>query len=66
LLDDPLSALDVNVASFVMREGIIGYLNNKTRIIFSGSIDHLQRVDRIYYIEGGQIKDVGNYQTIKK
>jgi hypothetical protein len=48
-----------------MREGIIGYLKNKTRIIFAGTLDHLQRVDRIYYLENGNIVDVGTYDVIK-
>jgi ABC-type transport system involved in cytochrome bd biosynthesis fused ATPase/permease subunit len=53
VMDDPISALDVKVASYVVNEGILGFLNGKTRIVFSASMNHLQKFDRIYYIENG-------------
>ena len=38
LLDDPLSALDMHVADQIMKDGICGYLKDKTRIIVTNAI----------------------------
>jgi len=41
ILDDPISALDINVGKFVMEETVKGYLKDKTRIITTHAIAYL-------------------------
>lgn len=47
LLDDPLSAVDTHVAKHLYEECIMRYLENKTRILVTHQIQHLQNADHI-------------------
>ncbi|KAF0700286.1 Aste57867_9194 [Aphanomyces stellatus] len=56
LLDDPLSALDVHVASAVFRDCIRGLLHDKTVVLTLNSHYHLlPHADRILIMDGGAI-----------
>ncbi|KAL4479825.1 hypothetical protein ABPG74_020341 [Tetrahymena malaccensis] len=66
LLDDPLSALDIRVATFISRECFEGLLKNKTRIVFTSNLVGMQKADKIYLLKNGEIINEGNYNFIKK
>merc|ERR1711874_84651 len=66
ILDDPISALDINVGKFIMEETIKGYLKDKTRIIATHAIAYLKYFDYIYVMDEGKIIAEGNYQAIKQ
>lgn len=77
LLDDPLSSLDANVGTKIMKECICDYLKGKTRILITNSLQYLSLVDRIIYMKNGKIEWNGNnanfnllkqgfFQTIQK
>ena len=61
LLDDPLSAVDPEVASKLFNNCISGYLKDKWRILVTHQIQFLKNVDMIYLIEQNQIKMNGTY-----
>lgn len=66
LLDDPLSALDANVASYVMETTFFKELKGKTRILVTHSLQHLQYADYIYVVEDGKISIGGTFEDMKE
>ena len=64
LLDDPLSALDVNVGSHIFRKALKGYLRGKTRLVVTHSLGYLKHFDRILFFDEGKIIFDGTYQDI--
>jgi ABC-type multidrug transport system fused ATPase/permease subunit len=64
LLDDPISALDVNVGGFIMEYMIADYLKDKTRVIATHAIQFLKYFDYIYIMDDGQIVKEGDYETV--
>ena len=65
LLDDPISALDVDVGMNVMKNCILDYLKDKTTILATHALQYLQYSDKIFYMKDGEIKWTGNYEEIK-
>ena len=66
IFDDPISALDANVGMKVMKNCIIKYLSNKTRILVTHALQYISFADRIIYMNKGEIKWVGTYEEIKQ
>lgn len=66
IMDDPISALDINVGKFIMEETIKGYLKDKTRVIATHAIAYLKYFDYIYIIDEGKIINEGDYEFIKQ
>ncbi len=65
-LDDPISALDANVGMKVLKNCIINFLKNKTRILVTHALQYVQYSDRIIYMKNGEIGWMGGYEEIKK
>ena len=65
-MDDPLSALDINVADKIMEEGICQHFKKKTRIVTTHAIHYLKYADYVYVIDKGKIIMEGNYENIKE
>ncbi|KAL4462576.1 hypothetical protein ABPG74_000406 [Tetrahymena malaccensis] len=65
ILDDPLCALDIGVASYISRECLGGMLKNKTRLIFTNNLVGMDKADRIFLVKEGQIVQEGKYNQIK-
>ncbi|KAG0366036.1 hypothetical protein BGZ54_005893 [Gamsiella multidivaricata] len=63
LLDDPLSAVDAHVDQHLWRYliGPNGLLKQKTRILVTHGIHHLDSVDRIVVVKDGMISETGEY-----
>lgn len=64
LLDDPISALDAHVGASIMKKCLLGYLENKTRILVTHALQYLSGCDRIIYMNNGEIKWQGTYDQI--
>ncbi|GAV08511.1 hypothetical protein RvY_18193 [Ramazzottius varieornatus] len=55
LLDDPLSAVDAQVANHIFDQCILKLLRGKTRLLVTHHLDFLQAADRILVMEQGKI-----------
>ena len=66
VFDDSLQALDIKVSNYIMEHCFLNFLKNKTRILLTNSLRGLQHVDRIIYMENGEILDSGSFEYMKK
>ncbi|XP_022899785.2 ATP-binding cassette sub-family C member 4-like isoform X1 [Onthophagus taurus] len=66
LLDDPLSAVDAQVANKLFKECICDYLKNKTRILVTHQLQFLKHVDQIIVMNNGQIERVGTFKELSE
>jgi ABC-type transport system involved in cytochrome bd biosynthesis fused ATPase/permease subunit len=68
LLDDPLSAVDAHVDQHLWENliGPDGYLKNKTRLLVTHGIHHLEHVDQIVLLKNGSIAEQGEYEKLMK
>ncbi|KAF8977551.1 hypothetical protein BGZ46_007309 [Entomortierella lignicola] len=68
LLDDPLSAVDAHVDQHLWEHliGPDGLLKDKTRILVTHGIHHLEHVDQIVVIKDGLISEEGEYEKLIK
>ncbi|KAL3283460.1 hypothetical protein HHI36_006604 [Cryptolaemus montrouzieri] len=64
LLDDPLSAVDMQVAKHIYKECIEEFLKNKCRILVTHHIHHLRTSDYIIVLNQGTIQDSGTYNDL--
>ncbi|KAF8938141.1 multidrug resistance-associated protein 3 [Dissophora ornata] len=66
LLDDPLSAVDAHVDQHLWQNliGPNGLLKDKTRVLVTHAIHHLEQADQIVVIKDGSINEVGQYDTL--
>ena len=60
LLDDPLSAVDANVAQHILANCLNKLLADKTRILITHRVELLKTVDVVYVVDGGEIVNVGS------
>lgn len=65
ILDDPLSAVDTQVAKQLFEDCISGYLKNKCTILVTHQLQFLKSVDKIYLMENGRITSSGTYEEIQ-
>ncbi|XP_006818714.2 ATP-binding cassette sub-family C member 9-like [Saccoglossus kowalevskii] len=68
LLDDPLSALDAHVGEHVMEKAIFDFLRKEDRtvILVTHQIQHLEYADEIVFMENGKISHKGNLAEIRE
>lgn len=64
IFDDPLSALDANVARQVFETCVHDELGNKTRVLVTNQLHFLSQVDNIVVIHEGMIKEQGSYEEL--
>ncbi|KAF9308493.1 hypothetical protein BG003_011033 [Podila horticola] len=66
LLDDPLSAVDAHVDQHLWQNliGPEGLLKNKTRLLVTHGINHLDNVDQIILLKDGQVAEMGHYEEL--
>ncbi|KAF9940196.1 Multidrug resistance-associated protein 1 [Modicella reniformis] len=66
LLDDPLSAVDAHVDQHLWQNliGPHGLLKDKTRILITHGIHHLEHVDHILVMNNGKIEERGHYKHL--
>ncbi|XP_017004866.2 probable multidrug resistance-associated protein lethal(2)03659 [Drosophila takahashii] len=66
LLDDPLSAVDTQVARHLFEQCVLGYLRGKTVVLVTHQQQFLQLADQIVILEKGQVSAVGTYDSLLK
>ncbi|KAK7002404.1 oligomycin resistance ATP-dependent permease YOR1 [Favolaschia claudopus] len=65
LLDDPLSAVDAHVGKAIVENCLInGPLAKKTRVLVTHALHVLHRMDYIYVMDAGEIKEHGTYEEL--
>lgn len=64
LLDDCLSALDVDTESLLIQDLIDGVWCERTRILITHRLSVLERVDRILLMDGGRIVESGTFHEL--
>ncbi|KAG0203518.1 hypothetical protein BGX28_004238 [Mortierella sp. GBA30] len=64
IFDDPLSAVDAHVDRHIFEEAINQILSDKTRILITNGIHHLQDVDQIIVVRQGRIAQDGSYDEL--
>ncbi|EDV27233.1 uncharacterized protein TRIADDRAFT_54972 [Trichoplax adhaerens] len=65
LLDDPLSAVDANVAKHIYQKCICGILKNKTRILVTHQLHHLRSANKIIVLKDGSIKYIDTFENLQ-
>lgn len=66
LLDDPLSALDPQVAGEVYTNLVLGDLKNSTRVLVSHRVEFARAADRVLVIENGAVIESGSPSALSK
>lgn len=66
IFDDPLSALDANVARQVFNNCIKEELGGKTRVLITNQLHFLPQVDRIILVSEGMVKEEGTFEELSK
>lgn len=64
LLDDPLSAVDPEVANKIFTECIQGALKDKLVILVTHQLQFLERCEKIMLLKEGKVVQQGTYQQI--
>ncbi|KAG0213036.1 hypothetical protein BGX33_003167 [Mortierella sp. NVP41] len=66
LMDDPLSAVDAHVDQHLWEHliGPKGLLKDKTRVLVTHGIHHLEHVDLILVVKDGKITEAGHYKHL--
>ncbi|NWI03817.1 MRP7 protein, partial [Tichodroma muraria] len=59
LLDDPLAAVDADVANHIMRKCIFGVLKHKTRVLCTHRTEFLEKADALLLMDSGRIVKTG-------
>ncbi|XP_028903290.1 ATP-binding cassette sub-family C member 10 isoform X1 [Ornithorhynchus anatinus] len=59
LLDDPLAAVDANVANHLLHKCILGILGHTTRLLFTHRTEFLEQADLVLLLEGGRLVQAG-------
>ncbi|NXR83587.1 MRP7 protein, partial [Pycnonotus jocosus] len=59
LLDDPLAAVDADVANHIMRKCIFGVLKHKTRVLCTHRTEFLEKADALLLMDNGRIVKTG-------
>jgi ABC-type multidrug transport system fused ATPase/permease subunit len=66
IFDDPISALDATVGKNIVKNCIVNYLEDKTRILITHALQYVYYADKIYYMRKGKIIWEGDYQSLLK
>lgn len=64
LLDDCLSAVDVDTEQKLFDDLLLGAWKNHTRLLVTHRLSALHRVDRILFMEDGRILDQGTFEEL--
>ncbi|UOF01598.1 ABC transporter ATP-binding protein [Bdellovibrio reynosensis] len=64
LLDDCLSAVDVDTEQKLFDQLLIGAWKDRTRLLVTHRLSALHRVDRILFMEDGRIIDQGTFEEL--
>ncbi|XP_070166360.1 ATP-binding cassette sub-family C member 5-like isoform X2 [Polyergus mexicanus] len=65
-LDDPLSAVDAYIGSYIFEKLIIEALRNKSVLFVTHNIQFLKRCDEIYMMNAGKIVEHGTHEDLMR
>ncbi|CAL1686665.1 unnamed protein product [Lasius platythorax] len=65
-LDDPLSAVDAYVGSYIFEKLIVEALRNKSVLFVTHNIQFLKRCDEIYMMSAGKIVEHGTHEDLMR
>jgi len=65
LLDDPLSAVDFKVGTYIFENAIQKYLDGKTRIIVTNQTYFLEKADKILVLDNNELAFQGSLEELK-
>lgn len=65
LLDDLLSAVDVHVGKFILKETLLKFCKEKTVLLVTHAIYYLKYVDKILIMDNGRIVEQGSFDKLK-
>lgn len=63
LLDDPLAAVDADVANHIMQKCIFGVLKHKTRVLCTHRTEFLEKADALLLMDNGRIVKTGTLSS---
>ena len=66
LLDDCLSAVDIDTERQLVRDLLNGAWRNKTRFLITHRLSILSLVDRVFFMENGSLVEQGSFQELLK
>ena len=64
ILDDPLAAVDPEVAAEIYEKCVQGFLKSKSRILITHQYQFLTDADNILYLDGGKQLEYGNFEKV--
>jgi len=64
VLDDPLSAVDHATEDYLAEHLLFGEWKNTTRVTITHRLHHLEKFDRIAFLEAGRLLAVGSYAEL--
>ncbi|KAI9327343.1 multi drug resistance-associated protein MRP, partial [Zopfochytrium polystomum] len=66
ILDDPLSAVDANVENEIFQNllGPNGLLRDKTRILVTHGINHLNQCDKVVVLDANKVSEEGTFEEL--
>ena len=65
IMDDPISALDVQVRKNICKEVLFGIMKDKTRILATHAVEIVEMADHVIIMKNGKIQAQGSYESIK-
>ena len=65
LFDDIISAVDVHVGNFIVRETVLNYLQDKTRVMVTHAIMYAKYADYIVVMKKGEVVEKGTYEQVR-
>ena len=63
-MDDPLSAVDVNVGKHLYNQCIRGFLKDKAVVLVTHQLQYLKDADNILLLKKGTIEAQGTFQKL--
>ncbi len=64
LLDDPLAAVDTDVAEHLMKKCILELLRGKTRILCTHRVEFVDKADLVVLMDNGTIIETGRNRNV--
>lgn len=65
LLDDPLSAVDFHTEDQLMERLLFGLWAKKTKIVVTHRLHHLDRFDRVIFMQDGKVLGLGSFAELE-
>ena len=64
-MDDPISALDVQVRKDICKEVLFGLMKDKTRILATHAVEVVEMADHVIIMKNGRVQAQGTYAELK-